>query len=70
MLRQQVQDLKDFHADESLALDPGLDYDTIEGLSNEVRERLNLVKPESFVRVSLFFIAFHTAYILLLSYPL
>ena len=35
--------------DEALALDPHLDYATIEGLSSEVRERLARVRPTSIV---------------------
>lgn len=35
--------------DESLALDPLLDYSTVEGLSSEVRERLVKVRPSSIV---------------------
>ena len=35
--------------DESLALDPQLDYQSVEGLSSEVRERLARVRPTSIV---------------------
>lgn len=40
--------------DESLALDPLLDYSTVEGLSSEVRERLVKVRPNSIVSCILF----------------
>ncbi|KAI0370776.1 glucose-inhibited division protein A subfamily [Pilatotrama ljubarskyi] len=46
-LRRQEADLRVFMEDESLALDPHLDYNTIEGLSSEVRERLARVRPTS-----------------------
>ncbi|KAH9912974.1 glucose-inhibited division protein A subfamily [Epithele typhae] len=44
--RQQA-DLKRFMADEEIALDPGIDYARVEGLSSEVRERLMRVRPTS-----------------------
>ncbi|KAI0631425.1 glucose-inhibited division protein A subfamily [Trametes polyzona] len=46
-LRRQEADLRVFMEDESLALDPHLDYATVEGLSSEVRERLMKVRPTS-----------------------
>ncbi|KAH9851003.1 glucose-inhibited division protein A subfamily [Lenzites betulinus] len=46
-LRRQEADLRVFMEDESLALDPHLDYSTVEGLSSEVRERLGRVRPTS-----------------------
>ncbi|KAI0354469.1 glucose-inhibited division protein A subfamily [Trametes cingulata] len=46
-LRRQEADLRVFMEDESLALDPHLDYNTVEGLSSEVRERLAKVRPTS-----------------------
>ena len=48
-LRRQEADLRTFMEDEALALDPHLDYATIEGLSSEVRERLARVRPTSIV---------------------
>jgi len=47
-LRRQESDLKIFLQDESLTLDPHMDYDLIEGLSSEVRERLMVVRPTTF----------------------
>lgn len=35
--------------DETLTLDPALDYGSVEGLSLEVRERLQLIRPTNFV---------------------
>jgi len=46
-LRRQQADLRVFLDDEALALDPALDYATVEGLSSEVRERLAVVRPAS-----------------------
>ncbi|KAM5545802.1 hypothetical protein V8D89_000840 [Ganoderma adspersum] len=46
-LRRQAADLRVFMEDESLALDPHLDYSSVEGLSSEVRERLINVRPTS-----------------------
>ena len=48
-LRRQEADLKVFMEDESLALDPQLNYESVEGLSSEVRERLARVRPTSIV---------------------
>ncbi|KAJ7086375.1 mitochondrial translation optimization protein [Mycena belliarum] len=42
---RQEADLKDFMKDETLVLDPRLDYKAVEGLSSEIRERLQLVRP-------------------------
>ncbi|KAG2113524.1 glucose inhibited division protein A-domain-containing protein [Suillus discolor] len=44
-LPRQQADLALFHADESLQLDPGMDYSKVQGLSEEVRERLQRVRP-------------------------
>ena len=38
-----------FHDDEDLTLDLHLDYSDIEGLSSEVKERLDRVRPTSIV---------------------
>lgn len=46
-LRRQEADLRYFHEDESLALDPHIDYHSVEGLSLEVKERLARVRPTS-----------------------
>ncbi|KIY67135.1 glucose-inhibited division protein A subfamily [Cylindrobasidium torrendii FP15055 ss-10] len=47
-LVRQTQDLKIFNEDESMLLDPSLDYNTVPGLSNEVRTRLLETRPTSF----------------------
>ena len=48
-LRRQQADLRLFQADESLRLQPTLDYAQVAGLSSEERERLTLVRPASIV---------------------
>lgn len=48
-LRRQEADLRTFMDDESLTLDPRIDYSAVTGLSSEVRERLSAVRPTSIV---------------------
>lgn len=48
-LRRQKADLQIFMEDEELVLDPQLDYDRVEGVSAEVRERLCRVRPTNIV---------------------
>ena len=48
-LKRQNADLRAFMSEESLALSPSLDYDSVPTLSNEVRERLKKVQPLSIV---------------------
>jgi hypothetical protein len=48
-LRRQRADLASFHKDEGIPLPIGLDYDSIEGLSFEVKDRLRKTRPESLV---------------------
>ncbi|KAG1745087.1 mitochondrial translation optimization protein [Suillus paluster] len=42
---RQLADLALFHADESMLLDPDMNYTQVQGLSDEVRERLQKVRP-------------------------
>lgn len=49
-LRRQAHDVRLFLQDESLTLDASLDYASVEGLSSEVRERLERARPASIVR--------------------
>ncbi|KAI0698990.1 glucose inhibited division protein A-domain-containing protein [Cytidiella melzeri] len=44
-LKRQEADLRAFHDDEDLLLDPLTDYSSVEGLSLEVKERLARVRP-------------------------
>jgi tRNA uridine 5-carboxymethylaminomethyl modification enzyme len=52
-LARQEADLQAFAADEEMLLDEGVDYQRVEGLSSEVRERLGKVRPASIVRITL-----------------
>ena len=51
-LRRQEADLRVFLEDETLVLDPHIDYHAVPGLSSEVRERLFAVRPTSIVSIS------------------
>ncbi|KIJ98559.1 hypothetical protein K443DRAFT_627723 [Laccaria amethystina LaAM-08-1] len=51
-LTRQEADLKTFMEDESLFLDPRMEYSTVPGLSSEVVERLYRVKPTTIVCLS------------------
>ncbi|KAF7328794.1 Mitochondrial translation optimization protein 1 [Mycena venus] len=42
---RQEADLRDFLKDETMVLDPDLDYAAVHGLSSEIRERLERVRP-------------------------
>ncbi|KAG8684386.1 Mitochondrial Translation Optimization [Ceratobasidium sp. 423] len=44
-LKRQEADIRAFASDEMLILDPSLDYDSVVGLSTEVRERLKRTRP-------------------------
>lgn len=44
-LRRQEADLKAFHEDEDLVLDPHMDYSGVVGISSEVKEKLAAIKP-------------------------
>lgn len=46
---RQEADVRAFSADEDLKLDVGMDYSSVRGLSDEVRERLGKVRPGSLV---------------------
>lgn len=48
-LRRQEADLREFGTDESLNLDPHMDYNAVEGLSSELRERLRDSRPTNIV---------------------
>ncbi|KAL1669293.1 glucose inhibited division protein A-domain-containing protein [Schizophyllum commune] len=44
-ISRQEEDLKDFLQDESFTLDPQMDYNAVDGLSSEVKEKLAKVRP-------------------------
>src|SRR5215469_15959951 len=46
-LSRQAADVESYRRDESLVLDPGLDYAALPGLSNEVRQKLQLHRPRT-----------------------
>ena len=48
-LRRQEADLKAFHEDEDLVLDPHMDYSGVVGISSEVKEKLAAIKPTTIV---------------------
>jgi tRNA U34 5-carboxymethylaminomethyl modifying enzyme MnmG/GidA len=48
-LRRQEADLKAFHEDEDLVLDPHMDYSTVAGISSEVKEKLAAIRPTTIV---------------------
>lgn len=49
-IHRQEADVRAFMADESLLLDPLIDYQAVDGLSSEVKERLVAVRPATIVR--------------------
>ena len=48
-LRRQEADLKAFHEDEDLVLDPHMDYSRITGISSEAKEKLAATRPTTIV---------------------
>ncbi|KAJ7577029.1 glucose inhibited division protein A-domain-containing protein [Mycena floridula] len=46
-LARQQADLRHFLNDEELVLDPDMDYRQVDGLSNEVKQRLDIVRPRT-----------------------
>ena len=48
-MSRQEADVRAFMEDESFVLDPRLDYSLVSGLSSEVIEKLNLVRPTTIV---------------------
>ena len=45
---KQDADIKKFKKDEGLKIPDGIDYDKISGLTEEVKKKLRLIKPETF----------------------
>lgn len=48
-MSRQEADVRAFMEDESFLLDPSLDYSSVSGLSSEVVEKLNVVRPTTIV---------------------
>ena len=46
-MERQDRDIRDFRRDENLALPDSLDYETVGGLSNEIRYKLDQARPAS-----------------------
>ncbi|GJJ11773.1 hypothetical protein Clacol_006011 [Clathrus columnatus] len=46
-LRRQEADLKLFYEDEDISLSPDMDYTEVTGISEEIREKLNLLRPQN-----------------------
>ena len=46
-LDRQTKDIDAFRRDEALAIPPDVDYRTLTGLSNEIRARLETVRPRT-----------------------
>ena len=51
-IKRQDREIAKVKAQEDVALPPGLDYENIEGLSNELKEKLSLAKPQTLARAS------------------
>ena len=51
-IKRQDREIAKVKAQEGVALPPGLDYENIEGLSNELKEKLSLAKPQTLARAS------------------
>ena len=45
---KQEADIKKFKKDEGLKIPENIDYDKISGLTDEVKKKLRLIKPETF----------------------
>ena len=48
-MSRQEADVRAFMEDESFLLDPRLDYSSVSGLSSEIIEKLNVVRPTTIV---------------------
>jgi tRNA uridine 5-carboxymethylaminomethyl modification enzyme len=51
-LRRQAADIEAYRKDEAIALPAGIDYSTISGLSNEVRQKLERQRPASLAQAA------------------
>ena len=46
-LQRQDRDIKSFKKDEAVTIPDNFDYDKLSGLSNEIKSKLNLIKPKT-----------------------
>jgi tRNA uridine 5-carboxymethylaminomethyl modification enzyme len=53
LLRRQQADLAAFASDEAIELPLEIDYESVQGLSSEIKERLQKIRPANMVRSSL-----------------
>lgn len=49
LLRRQRADLAAFASDEAIDISPDIDYESVQGLSNEIKERLKKIRPANIV---------------------
>lgn len=49
LLRRQQADLAVFASDEAIDISPEIDYECVQGLSNEIKERLKKIRPANIV---------------------
>ena len=49
LLRRQQADLAVFTSDEAINISPEIDYENVQGLSSEIRERLKKIRPTNIV---------------------
>lgn len=49
LLRRQQADLAVFASDEAIGISPEIDYEYIQGLSSEIKERLKKIRPANIV---------------------
>ena len=47
-IEQQKRDISIFEKDENLVIPKNIDYDTVSGLSNEIKRKLNDIRPLTF----------------------
>jgi len=49
LLRRQQADLAAFASDEAIDISSEIDYESVQGLSNEIKERLKKIRPANIV---------------------
>ena len=51
-LDRQDKDIESFKKDEAVIIPEGIDYEKLSGLSNEIRQKLELIRPKTFGQAS------------------